>query len=120
MTVLNLEASAKVHHRLSNGAEYALSFWASANLDLEGIVRNAREQGALTGDRNIPHGKVQVSSAGKIRAAGFELVPTAPPGHYSLTLSDPPTVDDYEAVMSAFDDPEPNPLGRMPDVPTPS
>jgi hypothetical protein len=111
MNLTNLSASAEAEY--AETGEYALSFWASADLDVGGIVRAARHQGELTGDRNIPHGRVQVSTAGRIRAAGFDLVATPPPGHYSLVLPDPPTVADYAAVMSAFDSPVPNPEGRM-------
>ena len=113
MTLENLASSAEFHYSETGGEGYALSFWASAELDVAGIVRAAREQGAIDGERYIPHGRVQVATAGKIRAAGYELIPTPPPGHYSLELPDPPTNSDYEAVMSAFDDPVPNPEGRL-------
>jgi hypothetical protein len=111
MTGLNLRGSAETHFALHG--QYCLSFWASADLDVAGIVRAARAQGVITGDRNVPHGRVQVSTAGRIRAAGYELIPSPPPGHYSLVLPDPPSDGDFEAVMSAFNDPEPNPEGKL-------
>jgi hypothetical protein len=111
MTLRNLRDSAEAEY--GDSGEYALSFWASSELDVGGIVRAARAQGKLTGDRNIPHGRVQVGTAARVRAAGFNLVPTPPPGHCSLVFPNPPTDADLEAVMGAFNDPEQNPEGRL-------
>lgn len=52
-----------------------------------------------------------VSTAGAVRAAGFELLPTYDAPHYDLLLA----TSDYreaEALLSLFGSPEPNPYRR--------
>jgi hypothetical protein len=112
MTLKAIRQRAETDYEETN--EYSLSFWSIPNETVQAIVHAVRVQAEALGRRDIPHGSVQVSTAGAIRAAGYDLIPTPPPMHYSLVLPNPPTNDDYEAVMSAFDDPVPNPEGRLP------
>jgi hypothetical protein len=112
MTLLNVRA--RLETDFATTGEHSLSFWASAELDVGGIVGAARAQGVIDGERYLPHGQVQVASMANLRAAGFELVPTPPPGHYSLMWGDPPPDEDLQRVIDAFDAPIPNPEGRLP------
>lgn len=47
--------------------------------------------------------KVRVSSAGRLRSAGFDLLPTGSDGHYSVVLPSPPTDEAWRRLDRAFD-----------------
>lgn len=108
MTARLLKASAEKSFRESGGEHYSLSVWSSPDLDAEGIAKAAREQG----EEYLPHGRMQTSTVGLLRSLGYGLIPTDPPGHYSLMLPTPPTDEDWDNLMEAFDDPQPNPVAR--------
>jgi hypothetical protein len=94
--------------KLDEGA-HTLSSWSFPGLDAPGVARAAKEVDPTT----LPHSVIRASTAGRIRAAGYELVATDPqPGHYSLMLPDPPTDDDWAALNSIFGEPQPNPVAR--------
>jgi hypothetical protein len=61
----------------------------------------------------IRHGKIRVSTVGRIRALGpgFDVIPTEGPGrHATATIpSQPVSAEDAQALESAFDEPIPNP-----------
>lgn len=97
---------------LREHGERSLSVFASADLDLEGIVREARSYG-----RYLPHGHMATTTAGKLRGLGLELRSSPPPpGHYSLMIPHDATDDLFERLMMVFDN-QKTPQGRMRDAP---
>ncbi len=58
---------------------------------------------------SIPHAQVRVTSAGRLRAAGFEVEKTLGAGHYTVWLPDVED-DTLSRLADAFDSPRPNPF----------
>ena len=54
---------------------------------------------------------IALSTAGALRTAGYELLPTYDPPHYDLVLPGP-GYDDAVLLLSYFSDPQPNPHKR--------
>jgi hypothetical protein len=81
--------------------EFAISVFSAPGLDIEQL--------ALLADQ--PHPKIRISTAGRVRAAGYEIVRSEEEalGHADVKLPSEPTDDMLDALRSAFDDPEPNP-----------
>jgi hypothetical protein len=84
---------------------YTLSVATDDAFDLDAILQAAE----------FGHGSVRVTSAGDLRAAGFDVAP--PKGkrlHANLILAQQRTVtqDDWQALASVFADPIPNPHKR--------
>jgi hypothetical protein len=97
----DLEVNAYTHY--DEFSEYALSVFAVPGADLATTARVA--------DR--PNASIRVTTAGRIRAAGYELRRSEPPpGHADLKLPNPPTDADWETLRVVFDDPIPNPYRR--------
>jgi hypothetical protein len=91
---------------------YGLSVWSATGLSAADIVRLARshdDADSIPPQRYIPHGQMRTSTAGQLRARGFDLVPDSPFGHYLLTIPAPPTDDYWDALLEEFGDPEPTP-----------
>src|SRR5438552_2320289 len=66
--------------------EYSLSVASLPEADIDTIARVA----------NLPYPQVRVSSVGRIRAAGYEVVPSEPPpAHADLRLGGIPTDQDW-------------------------
>jgi hypothetical protein len=101
MEARDLQVNAFTHY--DEVGEYALSVFAVPGADLETTARVA--------DR--PNAAVRVTTAGRIRAAGYEVVSSEPPaGHADIRLPNPPTDADWETLRAVFDDPIPNPHRR--------
>lgn len=90
---------------------YGLSFWSWPELTADAIARRVRT-------RRLPQTSMRLSTAARVRnITGTDgqlmlFVQTFDPGHYTLVLPSPPTVDDYERVTAAFDPPGRNPVAR--------
>ena len=92
-----LETNAQTYY--DEFGEYALSVYS-----LPG--RSADEIALLA---SLPHAKIRASTVGRLRAAGYRVVPSpGPPGHADLELPDPPTEDDWRALDALFDPPRRN------------
>jgi len=102
----------KTRIELEISEDSSLSVWSIPETDARGIVRAVREQAVTLERRDLPHGSIHVSTVGRVRAAGFELVPTPPRWHYSVAI--PATDDGAAAFIAAFDQNEPNPEGALP------
>ena len=84
---------------------YTLSVATADDLDLDAVLKAAQ----------FGHGSVRVTSAGELRAAGFDVAP--PKGkrrHANLILAPQRTVTqkDWETLVSVFAAPIPNPYKR--------
>ena len=89
---------------------------AQSHFDVEGIYAlsvycAAEKTAAEIADRvPLPHSFVRQSTVGRLRDAGYEVVPSpGPPAHADLVLPDPPTDVDWEMLDVLFDPPHPNP-----------
>ena len=79
---------------------YVLSGNADASMDLDAILRAARQ----------PHPSISKTTVGRVRAAGCEVGhPTGRKRHVTIYLPQPPMDADYQRFQEAFDPPEPNP-----------
>lgn len=90
---------------------YELSVFASADLDIEGIILAAREHDP----RAVPHSRIQVTTAAAVRGVGCRLVHDEPPPcHCSLMFSTKPSITNIKALSSVFSEPiaNPSPLPR--------
>jgi hypothetical protein len=97
-----METNAATHY--DEFGEYALSVWSLPGADVATIAAAA----------NLPHSVIRVSTARRIRAAGYELVRSEPPpSHVDLKLPNPPTSQDWETIRSIFDEPITNPYRRQ-------
>lgn len=104
MTLRLLRSSAEIHNR--RYGSYDLSVWASADFYTHEIAR-------LVGSEELPHTRMQVSTAGAVRAAGCEILLTEPPpGHHSIRFLAEPTDDELGALMKVFSTPRTNPVAR--------
>jgi hypothetical protein len=63
----------------------------------------------------IPHPKVRLSSVGALRQLGFDVVPTDDL-HADLKLPRDPDEEMWNALRSAFSEPERNPRLEVPDA----
>lgn len=58
----------------------------------------------------LPHSTIRESTVGRVRAAGYDVVPSpGPPGHADLVFPAAPTEDDWQTLDEIFDSPRPNP-----------
>lgn len=64
------------------------------------------------GQDRLPHSKIREANVGLLRSYGFDVVPTGPPGHATLTLDGPPTELIWDTLEEAFSDARPNPVAR--------
>lgn len=79
---------------------YALSVFSVPEMSADEIARAVP----------LRHSMIRESTAGRLRAAGYEVVSSpGPPGHADLLLPNPPTDNDWRALGAAFDSPRPNP-----------
>ena len=81
---------------------YGLSFFGDNDLDVEAITRLAAS--------NLDHGQIRLSTVGRIRGVGFDPYRSGEYPHLSVRFELNPTDDELERLVSAFDDPIPNPL----------
>lgn len=93
-----------------------LALGAQSHFDAEGIyalsVFSVPEMTADEIAQGVPlrHSMIRVSTAGRLRAAGYEVVSSPGPlGHADLLLPNPPTNDDWRALDAAFDPSRPHP-----------
>jgi hypothetical protein len=79
---------------------HEVSVWAFPRLYAGEIVRVAR---ALN-DGDPPHKRMQTTTAGEMRALGYEVLRTNPakPGHHSIRFPSAPSDTDIGALMAAF------------------
>jgi hypothetical protein len=103
-----LISSAEAHYR--DRGEYALTVWSFPDKTAKDIV-------FAVGDESFPHGKIRVSTAGRLRSVGFEVIPSEanqaePPGHVDVkpNFNQPLHDASADAFIAAFDPPIPNPL----------
>lgn len=97
---------------------YSASVWCFPAFYAEEIVRMVR---ALNpGD--LPHTKMQTSTAGRLRGLGLSLERTMPEkhGHYSVTFPSAPATTDIEAFIQVFSPPQRTPPQGGDDVSTTS
>lgn len=89
------------------GKRYCPSFWSHPDHDAARIVADAR---TLSG-AHLPHSQIRVSTARRLRTAGFRPIRRGAPGHYDIVIPTP--VDDatWQALQAAFDPPQPMPVG---------
>ena len=100
MELAVLETNAQTHY--DEFGEYALSVYSLPD-------RSADEIALLA---SLPHAKIRVSTVGRLREAGYPVVPSpGPPGHADLELPHPPTEGDWRVLDALFDPPRPNPAG---------
>lgn len=105
MTTELIRTAAEKNFR--DSGTYELSVFASADLDLEGIILAAREHDP----RAVPHSRIQVTTAAAVRGVGCHLVHDEPPPcHCSLMFSAKPSITNLEALSSVFSDPIANPF----------
>ena len=58
----------------------------------------------------LRHSKIRVSTVGRVRSAGYDVVSSqGPPGHADLVLPAPPTDHDWSTLDRVFDPPQLNP-----------
>jgi hypothetical protein len=91
---------------------YGLSVWAAIGMSAAEIVRLARghnDPAANPPKRYMPYPQMRTSTAGQLRACGFDLVPDSPFGHYLLTIPTPPAEEHWDALQREFGDAEPAP-----------
>jgi hypothetical protein len=72
--------------------EYALTVWSEVGLTAKQIHEKYLAR----------YRKARFSTAGRIRGLGYELKPTHDPGHYDITLPNPPSVADWDNLTSVF------------------
>lgn len=100
----DLEISAEANYRYR--AEHALSCWSF-------VGKTAGEIAVAVGTDDLPHGKLRASTAGRLRAVGFEAVSSEPPpGHVDVKLPGPVTDAIANDLELAFDPPIVNPVRR--------
>jgi hypothetical protein len=61
----------------------------------------------------LPHPVVRVTTVGALRSLGYDVVPTRvnrDQGHAVILLPGEPSYEDWSRLISAFDQPEPNPV----------
>jgi hypothetical protein len=63
---------------------------------------------AILAAAQLPHAVYRASTAGAIRALGYEAEPTNE-GHTFVTFATEPLIEDWRGVLGAFGDPLPNP-----------
>jgi hypothetical protein len=87
---------------------YALSVYCVPGMTADEIAVGAK----------LSYSKVRVSTVGRIRSMGYNIVGSpGPPGHADLVLPTPPTDHDWTALERVFDPPGPNPATmRLGDV----
>ena len=96
-----LEINAYTHY--DEHGTYALSVCSLPTRDFDLVARVA----------NLPNRQLRVSSVGRIRDAGYEVVRSEPPpAHADLILRGEPTDEDWETLRAVFDPPVPNPYPR--------
>jgi len=87
-------------------------------LTAQEVAQRVKELRARRRQRVLMNPEMRQSTAGRIRRAGtqdrhpFDLVQTFWDGHWTLTLPDPTTPEDWRLLDEAFDPPEPNPVGQ--------
>jgi hypothetical protein len=96
-----MRVSAKKHHR--KHGSYALSGWCAPGLDADQIARIAGER--------LPHDEIRVTTAGKLRGAGY-AVEQDRPNHACISLEDMPSEADLAVFDRLFDPPQCNPVAR--------
>jgi hypothetical protein len=87
---------------------WSLSVWSYPDMTADEIVREAKQVMPET----LPQGKIRVSTVGKLRSAGFELVAMPERGHYSLVVPPEPGEPIWDHLRELFDEPIPNPEPR--------
>jgi hypothetical protein len=87
---------------------WALSVWSYPGMEGEEVAEEARR----VDPEALPQGKIRVSTAERIRSAGFELVATNQRGHYSLVVPPEPEEPIWDDLREIFDEPIPNPVRR--------
>ena len=93
MKVEELEQSAQYYFDTHGEQEYALSFFSFAGRSVNYIARKAR----------CPNPFIRTSTAGRISAAGYELVRTGRrAGHYSIFWSNKPSKEEWRAFRKLF------------------
>ena len=81
---------------------YAISVFGADGLSMKQVIaRNPNLQ---------DYRKVRISTAGRIRSAGFSVVPTFDPDHQSIKFPVCPSDMQVEDLVSVFDPPVANPI----------
>jgi hypothetical protein len=91
---MNREAMAvSVGNNFDEYEEYGLSVWSEIGLTAQQIHAKYLQR----------YPRARASTAGKIRALGYELKPTHGPGHYDIIFLDEPNDTDWDKLDKAFD-----------------
>lgn len=95
---------AEAYTEYDDSGHFALSVFSVPGVGIDELARIA----------NRPNGVIRLTTAGRIRAAGYEVLPDEPPpGHAALQLPNPPTDTDWETSRAIFDEPIRNPHRRV-------
>jgi hypothetical protein len=90
-----------------NGGFWGISVQSAPGYSVRDLCREGQ----------IPHGKIRVTTVGRVRAlgTGFDVVPSPGIGHHgTLLIPSRPISDDHaQHVSSVFDSPVPNPARQM-------
>jgi hypothetical protein len=103
----DLAVSARFHWARSGKREWALSVFAHKSRDADWIARRARR----SDEEALLHPVIRETTAGRIRAAGYEVVLRGrrPRGHALILLPNPPRDAEWPVLSSLFDEPRDNP-----------
>ncbi len=95
-------------------ADLALS--AQSHFDAEGVYALSvfslpgLTAGEIAASVPLPHSMIRESTVGRIRAAGYDVLPSGgPSGHADLVLTNPPTTHDWQILDRTFDPARQNP-----------
>ncbi len=101
----------KVQDAIEDGDGPVLSVYCAELADRD---KSAAVLAACVGG-DLPHSQVLVTTAGQLRAAGFELRAdneVDPPScHHDVLFGNDPTLETVGAFIACFDGPIPNPTG---------
>lgn len=89
-----------VQSQFDRAGVYALSVFSIPLRTADEIARSAE----------LPHSTIRVTSVGRLRSAGYDVVDSpGPPGHADLVFPGPPTEGDWRILDEIFDPPRFNP-----------
>jgi hypothetical protein len=79
---------------------------------LSGNATGEADVAAVLQAAEIPHGTARATTAGRLRAAGLDAVPTGKHPHVTIVMPEPITDEAWHGFQDAFDAPQPNPYAK--------